>query len=277
MLALQSLEQVERDLTCLRNYQDGPQLASVVTGRALACKSSLSVAHRSALMFDLLYVRQVEVTVPLLAETLEISSGLAGPHNRKRPRPAVQSWSPPCWKWHRHSEYVLPSVLCCRSLLSVLKQVCFVRQPEQRCQMRPARQTLSTECLYYTCHLDGAPTSLWTSRYMPYLAEVCPALTYLTGELVLAWVSMCMSTLPSCASTQHLADYSLVPESDILSTCTPVMFAWPWSCHNADCLCTFCADSKQATSTHGDTESSTLLAQASVHLAGQAPVQAVQL
>jgi len=77
-------------VSCLRIYQDGPQLASVVTGRALACKSSLSVADRSALMFDLLYVRRVEVTVPVLAETLEISSGLAGPHNRNRPRPAVQ-------------------------------------------------------------------------------------------------------------------------------------------------------------------------------------------
>ncbi len=36
--------------------QDGPQLASVVTGRALACKSSLSVTHKSGMVFDLLYV-----------------------------------------------------------------------------------------------------------------------------------------------------------------------------------------------------------------------------
>ena len=151
----------------------------------------------------MLYVRRVKVTVPFFAETLEISSGLAGPHNRSRPQLAVQQCSLPCWKWHRHSEYVLPCVLCRRSLLSVLKQVCLVRQPEQRCQMCPARQTLSTECLYYTCHLDGAPTSLWRSRYMPYLAEVCPALTHQTGELVLAWVFMCMGTLPSCASTRQ--------------------------------------------------------------------------
>jgi len=68
-------------------------------------------------------------------------------------------------------------VLCCRPTLSVLKQACLVRQPEQRCQMFPARQTLSIGCLYYICHLEGAPTSLWTSIYMPYLAEVCPGLT----------------------------------------------------------------------------------------------------
>ncbi len=75
-------------------------------------------------------------------------------------------------------------------------------------------------------------------------------------------------------TTRHLADFSLVPDSDILSTSAPVMFAWPLSCHSADCLRTCCAESKQATSSHGDSKSSTLLAQASVQLAGQGSLQA---
>ncbi len=154
-------------------------------------------------MFDLLYVRRVKVTVPFFAETLEISSGLAGPHNRSRPQFAVQQCSLPCWKWHRHSEYVFPCVHRRRSILSVLKQVCLVRQPEQRWQMCPARPTLSIGCLYYTCHLEGAPTSLWTSTYMPYLAEVCLGLTHQTGQPDISIVFHVHEYIPSWASSRQ--------------------------------------------------------------------------
>lgn len=88
----------------------------------------------------------------------------------------------------------------------------------------------------------------------------------------------CMGILQNCASTRQDSSWlHLMPELRILSGSATVIFARHLVCHSTNYLCTCCADFKPATSTHGDSDSSTLVAQASVQLAGQALDKAGQL